>query len=304
MPYRFRYGESLHQVALIDAPLNALKKIEYEVVNVFTRSGKNGNGLAVVSDPLGLSTERMQSIAKRLGYSETTFVLPPPKVAPKAADYRIRIFTPEKELPFAGHPSIGTLFTLIRNGVLTKKKNYIQQVGKRLIPMRLAGDGSIFMDQGKPKFGARPAVEQIASMLGLKSENVKGVPAVVSTGFPLMIVPLASYELLKKAKLRRGLYGEFAQRYTPAIRPFTIFRGEVRCRMFAPLIGVPEDPATGSGAGPLASYILREGLLSSPKIDILQGVKPGGTSLLRAKIFRAGKEIVSVEVGGSSRHVA
>lgn len=112
-----------------------MRKIEYEVVNVFTRSGKNGNGLAVVSQSLDLSTGQMQAIAKRLNFSETTFVLP----KPKSADYRIRIFTPESELPFAGHPSIGTLFTLIRSGVLKKKKNYIQQVGKRLIPMMLAG---------------------------------------------------------------------------------------------------------------------------------------------------------------------
>lgn len=276
-------------------------KIEYEVVNVFTRKGENGNGLAVVSEPLGLSTGEMQSIAKRLNYSETTFVLP----KPKAVDYRIRIFTPEKELPFAGHPSIGTLFTLIRSGVLTKKKNYIQQVGKRLIPMRLASDGSIYMDQGKPKFGSKLPAKSAASMLGLKEESINAEPTVVSTGFPLMIVPLASYDLLKKSKLRRSLYEEFAEGFkTPAIMPFTIFRGDVRCRMFAPLLGVPEDPATGSGAGPLASYILREDLLSSSKIDILQGVKPGGASLLRTKVYRAGKDIERVEVGGSSRHVA
>jgi len=277
-------------------------KIDYEVVNVFTRNGKNGNGLAVVSEPLGLSTEQMQSIAKRLGYSETTFVLP--TLQPKVADYRIRIFTPEKELPFAGHPSIGTLFTLIRCGILKKKKNYIQQVGKRFIPMRFASDGSIFMDQGRPKFGARLPTKSAASMLGLKEDSVIGLPTVVSTGFPLMIVQLATYDSLKKAKLRKSLYEEVAETHTPAIMPFTIYRGDVRCRMFAPLVGVPEDPATGSGAGPLASYILREGILATSKIDILQGVKPGGASLLRSKVHRTGKEIESVEVGGSSHHIA
>lgn len=278
--------------------------LSYEIVRVFTRNGENGNTLAVFPDSSGLSAGQMQSITKRLHFSETSFVFPPSA----GADYRVRFFTPEKEISFAGHPSIGTLFTLIELGILKRKKKYIQQIGRRLIGLTLEKDGAIFMNQGRPFFGKTIEPTTAKKMLGLRKGDVMGTPTVVSTGLPHIIVPLSSFAALKNSRIRNKSYREIVGAVRAAcVMPFTIYRGKVRCRMFAPALGVDEDPATGSGCGPLASYVVRKGLLSFPsgiaEMEVLQGVKPAGASLLIARIHLKGRVINRVEVGGFSRWI-
>ncbi len=280
--------------------------LSYDILRVFTRGKKNGNHLAVFQDSSSLTVKQMQAIAKKLGYSETSFVFAPSS----QADYRVRFFTPEKELQFAGHPSIGTLYTLLKSNRLEKKKKrFIQQIGRRFIPLSLQPDSSILMDQGRPTFGKKTEAAETAKLLGLKESDIAGAPTVVSTGLPLLIVPLASLPALKKSAIRKKAYASVtANLKIAAVMPFTISRGAVRCRMFAPAVGITEDPATGSGAGPLAAYIARYGMMPLPptgltKLEVLQGVKPGGASLLKVRLYRKHRAVQRVEVGGFCKYL-
>jgi len=279
-----------------------MEHLDYEAVNVFTDNGKNGNGLAVVSDARGLKKNVMQGVAKKLGFSETSFVLAPTK---KGADYRVRFFTPEVELPFAGHPSLGTLFVLRRLGLLKKKNVYTQQVGGRLVELSILEDGRIVMDQGKPAFGKKLPQKICANLLGVSADRLAGAPMVVSTGNPHLLVPLRDIKTLESASINMRVYRKVAAD-SPAncIMPFTIRGGKITCRMFAPGIGVPEDPATGSGCGPLAAYLAREGFVSFPdnknrvEVEIRQGTRQSGRSLLYAWVEKEGGEIKRVRAGG------
>ena len=291
--------------ALTRAPvyrLTQMKQLEYEVVNVFTNGGKNGNALAVFSDALGLKKSGMQAIAKKLGFSETSFVFKPTK---KAADYRVRFFTPKAELPFAGHPSLGTLFVLRRLQLLNKKKRYIQQIGGRLLELSILKDGRIVMDQGKPAFGKTLPPKICASLLGVAVDRLAGEAMTVSTGNRHLLVPLRDLKTLEAASINRRVYSKVAADLKAGcIMPFTVGRGSVTCRMFAPGIGVPEDPATGSGCGPLAAYLTRYRLVSFPKgqrvieIKVKQGTRRSGQSLLYAWVHKGGDKINRVQVGG------
>jgi len=282
-----------------------MKTFSYELVNVFTRNGKGGNPLAVFDEPAHLETPQMQELARRIGLSETVF-----RVEVKdGADYAIRIFTPEKELPFAGHPTIGSLFTLLRAGHLKKKKTYIQQVHDRYIPLKLSDDGFISMDQGEPKFGESIGGGMSASLLTLKESDIAGPATAVSTGLPFIIIPLSSFTALKKAKVNIGVNREAAKATgAEGVLPFAVYKGEIRCRMLGPLLGIPEDPATGSAVGPLACYVVENRLLEAKargalEVDILQGIGKGGPSLLRAIVRGGVDKGMRVEVGGYCRYV-
>ncbi len=284
-----------------------MKTVPYEVVRVFTNDGKNGNGLAVFLKGHGLKKKTMQAIAKKLGFSETSFVFMPAK---KGADYRVRFFTPEVELPFAGHPSLGTLFVLRRLRLLRGKKNYIQQTGGRLLKMSVLEDGRICMDQGKPAFSKDVPPTLCADLLGLKRVDVAGRAMAVSTGNPHLIIPLRDRGALVSAAIDMRVYRKAVKTTGAAcVMPFTIRSGSVTCRMFAPGLGVPEDPATGSGCGPLAAYLVRERLASCSgnkkrcAVEIKQGTRGGG-SLLYAWVEKDGGIIKRVEVGGQCVAVA
>ena len=278
-----------------------MKNLEYEVVKVFTNGGKNGNGLAVFCDARSLKKSVMQAIAKKLGFSETSFVVPKTK---KSADYRVRFFTPAAELPVAGHPSLGTLFVLRRLKLLKKKNRYIQQIGGRLLEMSVLKDGRIVMDQGKPTFGKTLSPKICASLLGVTVDRIAGESITVSTGNRHLMIPLRDIKTLESARINMRVYRKVATDLdAQCIMPFTIRGGGVTCRMFAPGIGVPEDPATGSGCGPLAAYLAHYRLVSFPKgkqrmeIKINQGTRKNGRSLLYAWVDKDGDKIKRVQVG-------
>lgn len=271
--------------------------IRCAVARVFTNRGKNGNLLGVVTDTARLTAGQMQAIAHTLGYSETSFVF----FDTKKGDYRVRFFTPEKELPFAGHPTLGTLFVLRALRLVPKKTTYVQMIGKRKVPLEIFPDGLIRMEQGKPSFapGVRRALA--AAMLGVEEEDIIGEPLVASTGVPQLIVPLKNATLLRKARILNSVY-QSALKKTGAgcIMPFVIDKGKIYCRMFAPALGITEDPATGGGCGPLAAYIVRKKLVAASKETVALEMLQGGAkkSLLMAWVRRTRGGIASVAVAG------
>lgn len=271
--------------------------IRCAVARVFTNDGKNGNLLGVVTDTAHLATAQMQAIAHTLGYSETSFVF----FDTRKGDYRVRFFTPEKELPFAGHPTLGTLFVLRSLRLVPKKTTYVQIIGKRMVPLEIFPDGLIRMEQGKPSFAPGVKTALAAAMLGVKEEDVIGEPRVVSTGVPQLIVPLKNVKLLRGARILNSVY-QSVRKKTGAvcIMPFAIDKGKIYCRMFAPALGITEDPATGSGCGPLATYIVREKLVAASTKTVALKILQGGAkkSLLMAWVRQTRSGIASVAVAG------
>jgi trans-2,3-dihydro-3-hydroxyanthranilate isomerase len=278
-------------------------KVDVHTARVFTNGGKNGNWLGVVAPAETLDARIMQKVAKILGFSETSFVFP---LAKTKADYRVRFFTPEKEIPFAGHPSIGTLFVLRKLGRLPQKMDYTQSIGTRSVKLRAQDDGRIYMDQGRGALGRRIGRDDAAKLLGLPEEQIAGEPQTVSTGLPHLLIPLVSQTALLKARISLQVYDMVRkQAKADCIMPFFVKGNKARCRMFAPAYGVKEDPATGSGCGPLASFLFANNDSVPPaskgmrRLEVLQGSKK--LSRLYAVIHVKNGKQVNVEVGGECR---
>ncbi|MGH2604198.1 MAG: PhzF family phenazine biosynthesis protein [Dehalococcoidia bacterium] len=282
-------------------------------VDVFTDRPYAGNPLAVVFDAEGIAGDEMQAIAREMNLSETTFILPP--VHPECAA-RVRIFTPGQELPFAGHPTIGTSIVLAREGLLPPgTTEFLLEEGIGPVPVRFEGDPAAphfaWMHHGEATFGPEIADRAaLAAALGLSEPDlIPGVPVQTgSTGLPHLYVALRDRAIVDRAivdgtALRRVLGDDahlgvfvFAPDPDPAAR-------RVYSRMFAPLDGIPEDPATGSASGPLGVYCVRYGLVqtaSEVRIVSEQGVKMGRPSLIHIRLRMDGNQITSIEVGGSA----
>jgi trans-2,3-dihydro-3-hydroxyanthranilate isomerase len=293
--------------------------IAFEQVDVFTDRPFAGNPLCVVPDGRGLSSEQMQAIAKEMNLSETTFVLPP--TDPKAA-YWMRIFTPAKEIPFAGHPSVGTAYVMASLGRIPLQEpitRIFQQVGIGTLPLDIdvAGGkpGRVVMTQGKPAFGAvlrdvTPIAEALGVDAGALAESK--LPAqVVSTGLAHLMVPLPDLESAARLRPNPGLLDALLENcgalgcFTFCLQT-TMPDAFAHARMFAPGAGVPEDPATGSAAGPLGAYLAAHGVL--PKSDaafvLEQGVEMGRPSRIWVEVIRNATGMpTSVRVGGNTVRV-
>jgi trans-2,3-dihydro-3-hydroxyanthranilate isomerase len=283
--------------------------LRYHLVDVFTDRAFGGNPLAVFTDGRGISDTLMQSIAKELNLSETTFVLPPDEAK---HDFRVRIFTPKNELPMAGHPTVGTAFVLTREGML-KKREAVFEEGVGPVPvsieLRADGPGFIEMRQPLPKFGPRfEGVGAIAEMLSLDRGAIRDLPSeVVSCGNPFFFVPIDTLESIRRIRFRADL-AERIVNETGATGIF-VFTQEVETagshvhgRLFAPGEGIIEDPATGSAAGPLGCYLSRYGLaarIGEVRSVLEQGIEMGRPSFLHIRIGHSDEEITAVHVGGS-----
>ncbi len=285
----------------------------YTLVDVFTRLRFTGNQLAVFSEADGLSDEQMQAIARELNLSETTFVLPPED---SECDYRLRIFTPEIELPMAGHPTIGTAFVLARQDPQRLQSacadiRFAERVG--VIPVRIkvknGQPATISMVQPLPDFG--PVFEQrhiIADMLSLAEEDLLAdCPiAAVSCGVPFLFVPVKTLSAVKRISLKLEVWKKHLQGSGfPHVFAFTqeteSRQSTVHCRMFAPAMGIPEDPATGAASGPLGCYLLRHGLVSAQQARTMiseQGFEIGRPSHIHIEITTKHGDITRVVVGG------
>jgi trans-2,3-dihydro-3-hydroxyanthranilate isomerase len=271
--------------------------LRYVVVDVFTDTALAGNQLAVFTDAREIDGELMQALAKEIGFSETTFVLP----ATAGATARIRIFTPSAEMPFAGHPTLGTAWVLASplQRVLIEL-----ETGSGIIPVEIERDESgalVFgrMVQPVPAVEVYPEPERLLAALGIERSEL---PVESYDNGPVFtVVTLGSLE--EVASLRPDLVA-----LTELEVNVSCIAGEGaawKTRMFAPALGVPEDPATGAAAGPLACHLCRHGLVEWGEwIEISQGVEIGRPSTLFARADGAAGEIVRVFCGGRAVVVA
>ena len=266
----------------------------YVVADVFTDTPLTGNQLAVFTDGREVDDETMQALAKEMSFSETVFVLPS-----EVAHARIRIFTPTAELPFAGHPTLGSAFVLGQPLQLTEIR---LETGAGVIPVRLEREGARisfgWMTQPIPAWRPYERADDLLSALGVESELPVDWYAL---GPSHVFVALQSPDQV--AALRPN-FQELAD-FHVGVNCFAPAGERWKTRMFAPADGVPEDPATGSAAGPLAVHLLRHGRIESgDEIEIEQGAEIGRPSRLFARAEGTPDAIDRVEVGGSAVIVA
>ncbi len=270
-----------------------MTRYEYRTVDVFTDKPFAGNPLAVFREPGKLDAATMQAIAKELHLSETTFVLPPSSST--AADHRVRIFTPDAELPFAGHPTIGTAFVLADGKDGTTRLE--EGVGVIRVTLR---EGFVQMDQPLPTFtGTTITRKAAAEALGLAVEEVRNdVPIQTgSSGVPFLFVPLANLKAVRRARRPAGLDASVYVFAMSGERSGS----QVHGRMFDQGLGIGEDPGTGSAQGPLGAYIVAHELVQAApttRIRSEQGFEIGRPSILDIEVDSAGGAIKAVRVGG------
>jgi trans-2,3-dihydro-3-hydroxyanthranilate isomerase len=292
-----------------------MRELRFVQVDVFTDRVFGGNPLAVVFEAAGLSDVEMQAIAREMNCSETTFLLPPTR--PDCAA-RVRIFTPTRELPFAGHPTIGTAWVLATEKLLRSELRFNLEEGIGPVEVTLEGDpvnpSFLWMRHGEARFGPElPDRAGFARALGLgESDLLPGAPICTgSTGNPFLYIPLRDREAVDRARLdvpallaaqgEGPKLGVFV--FAPEPDPGPAADCKVYSRMFAPhTSGVPEDPATGSASGPLGAYLVEQGLLPrADRVDILseQGTRMGRPSFIRIRIGMTAGRIRELLVGGS-----
>lgn len=280
----------------------------YSVVDVFTETPLEGNPLAVFLDGGDLADREMQSIARELNLSETVFVFPPSRADCVA---RLRIFTPAAEMPFAGHPTLGTVFALVRAGRIASDAGAFaveENVGAVAIRLEREADPFIAWLRTPPiTLGPEFERDACARALGLEpSDLLTGYPVEAGSAGPwYLYLPLADRAAVDRAfldapALQRAVAGHPAGN---AAFVFTPVPGGVYARMFARELGVIEDPATGSATGPLGAYLVKRGLLAArdgARFTNEQGVKMGRRSLLHGIVRMRGAEFDTIDVGGSA----
>jgi trans-2,3-dihydro-3-hydroxyanthranilate isomerase len=285
-------------------------------VDVFTDTPYCGNPLAVVLDGQGLSDRQMQAIAREMNLSETAFILP----ATAEAEAKVRIFTPRLELPFAGHPVVGTGYVLVAEGLLPKRQGAFDlrlELGIGVLPVTVTcADGAIArvtMTQQTPQFRAIVSDDEVITLargLGLDPQDILAtdLPAqLVSTGLPQLIVPVRSLAAVQAITLDLGLLRTICARYgTHSIYVFTretvTPSAHVHTRLFAATAGILEDPATGSASGALGAYLVHHRVLGGDDavvhIENEQGYELERPSRIFIEVERHGSAISRVRVGG------
>jgi trans-2,3-dihydro-3-hydroxyanthranilate isomerase len=288
-------------------------RLQFATVDVFTADRFSGNPLAVVLNAEGLSTQQMQSIAAEFNLAETTFVLPPKDTAHTA---EVRIFTPRGEMPFAGHPNVGTAFVLARAGtsygrtIAGAQVVFEEKAG--LVPISLLKDGATVVGArlAAPQaltVGEEIAIELIASACGVSADDIETKnhrPCIASCGAAFILAELKTRTALAAASPRADVFHrDVSKRPATSILVYAqVNEGnvDIRARMFAPQHGIPEDPATGS------ANVALIGLLAKlrPEADlrlvrkIAQGVEMGRPSLLEAVAEKRGGVVVATYIGG------
>jgi trans-2,3-dihydro-3-hydroxyanthranilate isomerase len=308
----------------------AVMSLPYLHYDVFTGAPLLGNQLAVFTDGRGLSTGRMQALAREMNFAESTFILP---AEAAGTDVRMRIFTPHVEMPMAGHPTIGSAFALVRTGVIAPgTPRFVFGLNIGPVPVDLEWDGGrlrfAWMTQSNPTFGP-PAGERaaIAEAIGLTERDlVPELPVqVVSCGVPYLMVVLRDRATVDRAACDIGAFRRLYAAHGADVGVFLFaidadagagadvgaaFRRPepdrletVYGRMFAPAFGVVEDPATGSASGPLGCYLVRHALVSGDaqrRIVSTQGVAMGRASTIHVAIAGSRDSITEVKVGGEA----
>ncbi len=296
-----------------------MRKYPYIQTSVFIddRYQFSGNQLATFWDKdanLSITDEEMQGIALELNFSETTFILKPEI---NSCSVKVRIFTPGRELEFAGHPTLGTAFVLKKRALIPHGTNKsLMELGIGPIEVEFFEDQSIGMYQPKPQFLDKyEDKESLAKIIGLESDDIlDDYPMqVVSTGFPFLIVPIKSLKSIQKISLNPQLQLETLSEFlTSKLLVFTTETihkdSSVHVRMFAPSVGVLEDPATGSAAGPTGAYLeywnVLENHTHSSEIKIEQGYEIKRPSQLIVKNLYTKDTISNVLVSGKVKKTA
>ncbi|WHX66115.1 PhzF family phenazine biosynthesis protein [Peribacillus frigoritolerans] len=287
-----------------------MERINYSIVDVFSNGKYTGNQLAVFKNAGNIPDKEMQQIAKEINFSETTFILSDSK---NDGGYDVRIFTPNEEVPFAGHPTIGTAY-IIQNEVLEAPLDNIilNFKGGQITVSFNNQEELLWMKQNQPTFGRILDTDKISEVLNIHKENIDDRFPIqeVSTGLPVLVVPLKSLEAVKKVKINREKYFELIEHMdAKAIMVFSPetydSKNDLNVRDFADYYGIPEDAATGSSNGCLAAYLVKYGYFERSEIDIRveQGYEIERPSLLFLKASDDNGEI-DVLVGGKVVKIA
>ncbi len=304
-----------------------MRAYRYVTADVFTGRQFGGNPLAVVLDARGLTGDEMLAVTREFNYSESTFVLPPER----GGAARVRIFTPGGEVPFAGHPTVGTAHVLFAAGLLRADGDEAtvvleEQVGD--VPVRVRFDGGAPAPGGlggrEPSYAELTAAEApserdapdaglLAEALSLAPGDVLGgdyAPRMASCGLPFVLVPVRDRAAVARARVRHEAWERALPpgAWTRELMVFATIGGgavggaDVRARVFVPGLSVPEDPATGSACAALGGYLARR----TPRLDgalawtVEQGVEMGRPSLLRVSADKRGGRVAAVRVGGQA----
>ena len=283
----------------------------YYICDVFTETRFGGNQLAVLPEADGLSDQQMQQVAREFNFSESAFVLPPERGHAR----RVRIFTPTTEVPFAGHPNIGTAFVLATMGAFGPTDGSITVTFEEkagLVPITIRQrEGRLWCELSAPErlsLGKTVSAESLASAVSLATSDVITAthqPQVASVGLPFLLAELKDRSALMRARVNpQGFEALAARGVTPDVHLYTKSADEfdIRARMFAPFDGVPEDPATGSANCALAGLLRHYGDTTDGTASwrIAQGVEMGRPSVLEACAEKRGGIVVTTRIGGAS----
>jgi trans-2,3-dihydro-3-hydroxyanthranilate isomerase len=295
--------------------------MRYLHLDVFTDRPFEGNQLAVFPEPQGLTTAQMQTIAREMNFSESTFIFPPEA----GGDFRMRIFTPGEELPMAGHPTIGSTFALAAEGALQPgRAGFVFELGVGPTAVSLEwGNGRLafaWMTQLPPTFGGTVGERAaFAAAIGVEEADLAaGLPVqVVSCGVPFLFAPIATRRAVDRVEVDRRALARCAAAAGVEDLPLFLFTTEsagegggtaggdetAYSRMLAPAFGIAEDPATGGASGPLGCYLVRHGLVgpgAARSMVSLQGVAMGRPSRIHISIEGTRDAITRVRVGGQA----
>jgi trans-2,3-dihydro-3-hydroxyanthranilate isomerase len=290
--------------------------VRFLTADVFTDTPCTGNQLAVIPDGRGLTTPQMAALTREFNYAETVFVLPPDDAKHTR---RLRIFTPGMEVPFAGHPTVGTAFVLAAIGEIplpTAETRVVFEEGVGPIPVVIhARDGAPVFSQLSvaqlPVERAAPDVGLLADVLSLPTAAIQStgrwVPTAVSCGLPFLFVPLVDRGAVASASVRVDLWNAaLREAWARDIMVFAFDAerpgSDIRARMFGPGVGVSEDPATGSACAALGGYLAARSATASGTLRwiVEQGFEMGRPSLLHVEADKSDAAVTAVRVGGAS----
>jgi len=277
------------------------------LVNVFAERPYAGNQLAVVTRAADLDARRMQAIAREMNFSETSFVLDD---AARDGAFDVRIFTPREEVPFAGHPTLGSAW-VIRTELLREPCARLAlrlAVGEIPVSFETTTDGTelLWLEPRPPWFGESAPRDTLAAVLGLGVDDLDGTHPIqaVSMGLPFWIVPLRSLDAARRCRVHREAYDAFVRdKEAKGIFVFTRETEDpgnaIHARVFVDWYGVPEDPATGSANGCFAAYLVEHRVLGGPEVSLRveQGCEMGRPSIIELRAHKDGERF-DVRVGG------
>jgi trans-2,3-dihydro-3-hydroxyanthranilate isomerase len=273
------------------------------ITDVFGETRYSGNQLATFIDASSLSDREMQQIAREINFSETTFILSDEE---KNGGYDVRIFTPAAEIDFAGHPTLGTAYIIRERIVKRSVEEVVLNLKVGQVPVRFTSDGTLWMKQVQPLFGETLHPNRIAPVLNIADNDIdtKWPVEEVSTGLPCIIVPVKSMDALRSVRIDREKYDALiAETWANVLLVFCpegYAQGQtLGVRVFPVAFGIAEDPATGSGNGCLAAYLVRHRYFGSGAVDIRvgQGYEIGRPSVVHIR-SRKKDDQYTIEVGG------